>query len=104
MGMSPEAADTIFWLANWMLIGALVLGVLATYAIVVSGNVRDANLKRELSASAERAATAELKLEQLRRKRGHVISKEMNLSIYLKISQSCPLKLCLLRMMGRRFS
>jgi hypothetical protein len=49
MGMSPEVAEEVFRWANWILIGALVVGVLATYAIVVSGNVKEANLKRELA-------------------------------------------------------
>jgi hypothetical protein len=58
--MSPELADVISWWANWILVGALVVGMLATYAIVVSGNVKEANLKRELAEQARRTAEAEL--------------------------------------------
>jgi hypothetical protein len=56
--MSPEIAETVFWWANWVLVEALVVGVLATYAIVVSGNVKDAALKRELSYGRTETARA----------------------------------------------
>jgi hypothetical protein len=42
------SADDVSWWANWILVGALLVGVAATYAIVVSGNIKEANLKREL--------------------------------------------------------
>ncbi len=42
------SADDVSWWANWILVGALLIGVAATYAIVVSGNIKEANLKREL--------------------------------------------------------
>jgi hypothetical protein len=42
------SADQVYFWANWILVGALVLGLLSTYAIVVSGNIKEANLKREL--------------------------------------------------------
>lgn len=60
------SADDIFTWANWILVGALVVGVLATYAIVVSGNTRDAALKRELAAQSARTAEAELALAKLK--------------------------------------
>ena len=73
-GMS---ADDVFFWANWLLVGALILGVLATGAIVVSGNIRDRELKRELKEKDESIANAnaqtkeaELKLEELRREVG----------------------------------
>jgi hypothetical protein len=62
-GMS---ADDIFTWANWILVGALVVGVIATYAIVVSGKIRDASLKRELAAQSARTAEAELALAKLK--------------------------------------
>lgn len=52
------SADTVSWLANWVLIGALLVGVGATYAIVVSGNLKEAALKREVAAAGAVAATA----------------------------------------------
>jgi hypothetical protein len=57
-GFRMSADDVFFW-ANWMLVAALIGGVLATYAIVVSGNIRDANLRRELNAANERTAQVE---------------------------------------------
>ena len=42
------SAEDVSWWANWILVGALLVGVAATYAIVVSGNIKEANLKREL--------------------------------------------------------
>jgi len=42
------SADYVFFWANWILVGALVVGVLATYAIVVSGNIKEEHLKHEL--------------------------------------------------------
>src|SRR6266508_4138858 len=55
------SADDVFFWANWILVAALIIGVLATYAIVVSGIVRDKTLKLELSGANERAANAELR-------------------------------------------
>lgn len=54
------SADAVYSLANWVLIGALVLGVVATYAIVVSGKIKEKRFKQELSETYERAANAEL--------------------------------------------
>jgi hypothetical protein len=34
------SADDVSWWANWILVGALLVGVAATYAIVVSGNIK----------------------------------------------------------------
>src|ERR1700730_10377726 len=48
------AADSVFFWSNWLLLLALILGVIATYAIVVSGNIRDKELKHELAESNER--------------------------------------------------
>ncbi|MBU4447959.1 MAG: hypothetical protein KKD99_05170, partial [Proteobacteria bacterium] len=62
-GMS---ADDIFYWSNWVLVFALVLGLLATYAIVVSGISRDKALKRELAEQKTRTAEAELALAKLK--------------------------------------
>ena len=60
------SADGVYFWANWVLVAALVLGVAATYAIVVSGNIRDKALKLNLATQGtivaqanERAAEAE---------------------------------------------
>lgn len=51
------SADDVYFWANWILVVALLVGVAATYAIVVSGNMRDRTLKNELSIQS--AATAQ---------------------------------------------
>jgi hypothetical protein len=63
------SADAVFSIANWALVGALVVGVVATYALVVSGKIRDSNLRRELNASRERIA-------QLNNETAHLRAKE----------------------------
>jgi hypothetical protein len=52
------SADNVFWWANWILVGALLVGVGATYAIVVSGNLKEAALKREVAAAGAVAEIA----------------------------------------------
>jgi hypothetical protein len=54
----PMSADDVFWWSNWILIGALLVGVAATYAIVVSGNLKEAALKRQLADAGSAAASA----------------------------------------------
>jgi hypothetical protein len=66
MGMLPATAEAVFFWANWALLGALVLGVAATYAITISGRVRDfaARLEiAELNRVAESEKLARVKLE-----------------------------------------
>jgi len=51
-------AEIVNSLANWLLVASLICGVVATYAIVVSGNVKEKGFKGELSkanADAEKA-------------------------------------------------
>lgn len=59
-----------FW-ANWLLVGALVVGVVATYGIVVSGHSKEKHWESDRVASRERialleseAAAAKLALER----------------------------------------
>ena len=54
------SADDVSWWANWILVGALMVGVAATYAIVVSGNIKEANLKRELKEKDDALETYKL--------------------------------------------
>jgi hypothetical protein len=64
--MVAISADDVFLAANWALLISLIAGVVATWAIVVSGKIRDENLRRELKAADERTAelqAANLKLE-----------------------------------------
>jgi hypothetical protein len=51
-------ADSVYSLANWTLVGALIVGVLSTYAIVVSGNIKEKAFKLELSKANEGAEKA----------------------------------------------
>lgn len=60
------SANEVYSVANWILIGALVLGVIATYAVVVSGKIKEGRLKQELSQANERAANALQKAEEER--------------------------------------
>jgi hypothetical protein len=60
------SADTVYYWANWALVFALVLGVLATFAVVRSGNIRDEALKRELGAQNERASGLQKQAEGLK--------------------------------------
>src|SRR5947209_1995753 len=64
MGMSPELADSVNFWANWVLVGALIVGVLSTYAIVVSGNIKETALKRQLATSKEDFERYKLKSEK----------------------------------------
>lgn len=73
MGMSHAAAETVYWWSNFSLLASLIIGVLATYGIVVSSAVKEnaaderAN-KMELEAASanERAMQAALEAEKLK--------------------------------------
>jgi hypothetical protein len=58
--MSLPMAEFISFWSNWILIGALIIGAIATYGIVVSGNVKESAANAEiarLSASAEASSS-----------------------------------------------
>lgn len=61
----PWAEFISFW-ANWLLICALIVGVIATFGIIVSSNVKEAALKRDVAEANARAAEANEKAEQER--------------------------------------
>jgi len=77
MEMSIEFAEKVFNWANMAFVSSLVVGVVATVLIILTANVKEAGLKRELSAAKvevgnatvdvakanERAAEANLKAE-----------------------------------------
>jgi len=52
------SADDVFTIANWALVASLIVGVLATYAIVVSGKIRDEESKRQVAEAGRDAAKA----------------------------------------------
>lgn len=56
--MSLHWAEIISYWSNWILIGTLIVGVIATYGIVVSGNVKEDALKSELAEQRVRAEGA----------------------------------------------
>lgn len=69
--MSPEAADVVFAWGNRLLIASLAIGVVSTYAVVVSGVVRDrgsaakiAEAKAQAAVANEAAATANEAVER----------------------------------------
>jgi hypothetical protein len=64
MWPSLATASWLYNLANWFLIGALVIGAASTVLIVWMGNVKEGYLSRDLSAMNERAATAEKAAEE----------------------------------------
>ena len=85
------SADDIFFLGNWVLVGALVVGVMATYAVVVSGNIRDKELKGEIAEANARgeeakaeAAKANLELERLKAPRTLTDEQQLRMAEKLK--------------------
>jgi hypothetical protein len=85
------SADDVFLWGNWVLVGALVVGVVATYAIVASGNIRDKELKLEIAdanargeeAKAE-AAKANLELERFKAPRTLTVEQRVRITEKLK--------------------
>lgn len=68
MGTSPETAAWVSDWANVVLIVSLIVGVVSTYLVVISGNVKEADLKRQVAVANAEAARAnesgaELKLQ-----------------------------------------
>lgn len=95
MAQNEMTADDIYSWANWLLVASLVLGVLATGAIVISGNIREERLKREIAATNLRAeqanaeaAKANLELEQLRAPRAFTPEQQLRISEKLKVFQN----------------
>ncbi len=68
MGMSAELAEKVFSWANWFLVGALIVGVLATFAIIVSGNIKEGYLKRGIAEAGQQAAEADARAAEANRK------------------------------------
>ncbi len=75
MPISSDAATWGFHVANAFLIGALVVGLIATFAIYWLGNIkedysqeRSDKLENDTAQAKARTAEAELRLEELRRR------------------------------------
>ncbi|TWB20018.1 hypothetical protein FBZ99_101809 [Rhizobium sp. ERR 1071] len=82
--MSLSMAQLISTWSSWMLLASLVVGVISTFGINISSNVKEqfaaeriaaneaetARARESAAQSNERAAEAELKLEQLRKQVG----------------------------------
>ena len=67
MGMSPETAAWVSDWANIVLIVSLIVGVVSTYLVVISGNVKEADLKRQVAVANAEAARANESGAELRR-------------------------------------
>jgi hypothetical protein len=63
---SRMSLETVSWLANWALLISLVVGVVATYGIVVTGNLKEQHFKKDLAAEQAHAAQLEKDAEMLR--------------------------------------
>jgi len=61
-GMSVEFADFVWTWANWTLLVALIVGVIATYGIIASGNVKERTFKQDIAESRRILATAEMEI------------------------------------------
>jgi hypothetical protein len=79
------SADDVYYYGNWALVAALVFGVVSTYAIVVSGNMRDRALRREVANANARAAEADLALAKFRTPRASLLTPEVKASIVKKL-------------------
>lgn len=80
MGMSLSTAESVWAWANWFLVGSLLVGVAATFALIVSGNVKEVaskrelanaiaeteNAKRESATANERAEVARLETQRIK--------------------------------------
>ncbi len=64
--MSLAWAEFVSYWGNWVLIITLVIGVAATYAVVVSGTVKEDALKKELADRAADAAHTEWQISLLK--------------------------------------
>lgn len=59
VGMTLSWAEFVSYWANWILVGALITGVLATVGIVVSANIKEAFWEREREFAKERLSANE---------------------------------------------
>ena len=67
--------NTINNIANVVLIASLILGVISTYTIVVTGNKKERQLRQELSQAKERAANAEWRAAEAHQKAAEAYKK-----------------------------
>jgi hypothetical protein len=79
------SADSVFGMANTLLVVSLVLGVVSTFAIVQSGKIRDALLTQKL-AEANKAAGDANKLAAEANKESEML-KQSNVTLGLQLEQ-----------------
>jgi len=79
MKMSVHVAEVVWDWANWLLVGALVVGVVATYFIVQTAKVKEAALKQELAAAGKIAATANERAKILEVRAGELRNTNLTL-------------------------
>ena len=66
--MSIEWAEFISFWSNWVLVAALIVGVAATYGIVVSGNVKETAAKSQIARLTKDTAQLSVEAESARAK------------------------------------
>lgn len=67
--MSLGWAEFVSYWANWTLLGALLIGLVATYGIVVSSNVKKQQFKLSVANADARALEEKLALEKFKQAR-----------------------------------
>ena len=88
MGMSPETANLVSFWGNWILIGALILGVLATFAVVVSGIVKDRAFEEYKVGASMRVADATKAGLQAGERAGHAQAAADDAHVKLKQAEA----------------
>ncbi|ODS01381.1 hypothetical protein AUC68_00525 [Methyloceanibacter methanicus] len=82
--MSPDTAETVANWSNWFFLASLLVGIVATFLLIISGRVKEDNLKRELAHAQEKTAGLELEAirakERLLKERAARVTLEMQLS------------------------
>ena len=93
MGMTLSTAESVFFWSNWILVVALILGVVATFFIVVSGNVKEAAAKIDSQDAAVKIAEANAvaqsaRLELAKLKSPRALSEAAAVSLVEELKQT----------------
>lgn len=57
--MTLESAEHVFDWSNWFLLGALIVGVVSTFLVIVSATIKEAHLKDGIAKAGVRASMAD---------------------------------------------
>jgi hypothetical protein len=85
----PWAEFLSFW-ANWVLVAALIVGVAATWAIVVSGNVKEAAFKTEIARLSTDAANANARTAEAELRLKKLEPRNLNWSAFVDALRGAP--------------